>query len=398
MRSLRNFPVEMTGIGHAGTTGRAHLTVASRREPISARLFPGLFRTLPAAALALAVSLSLVSPGALAKTKPSDEPAPPPAVPVPSVAAAPLLPVGATTTEGTPVVIDGDTLQIGDKTIRLYGIAAPEIHANHGADARLALDQLIAQRRVQCTEFDRTKDNLVIADCKADQADLGEQMLLAGHAAVYRSQINPTAEERDLAQRYDAAEAKARDQHLGLWALPAKPAATAEAPKPMPKPWISRHVIQGWITAAPILLIALIALALFARSSGNRWRQEYQQRHRNAMSLLAQILAEVLAIREAAAEQIGGLASLPPDRPVPASQLSLMGLPPALIYAANAGQLSRLPRDTGVDLVQFYAAHAGIGQMLRQAAHVRTDGLRHAYGKIIEAADLVLERGQQQLD
>lgn len=397
MRSLRNSFAKMTENDHAGTTGWSHLRVAALRRPVQAGLFRGLFSVLPAAALALTFALSAVTSGALAKTKPSDEPATPPAVPVPNVAAAPLLPVGATTTEGTPVVIDGDTLQVGDKTIRLYGIAAPDIHANHGADARLALDQLIAQRRVQCTEFDRNKDNLVIADCKADQADLGEQMLLSGYASVYRSQINPTAEERDLAQRYDAAEAKARDQHLGLWALPVKPVAS-EAPKPMPKPLISRHVIQGWITAAPILLIVLIALALLARSSGNRWRQEHQQRRLSAMSLLAQILAEVLAIREAAAEQIGGLTSLPPDRPVPASQLSLMGLPPALIYAANAGQLFRLPRDTGVDLVQFYAAHAGIGQMLRQAVHVRTDGLRHAYGKIIEAADLVLERGQQQLD
>ena len=115
-------------------------------------------------------------------------------------------------------------------------------------------------------------------------------------------------------------------------------------------------------------------------------------------SLLAQILAEVLAIREAAAEQIGHLASLPQEDPVPTTKLALMGLPPALIYAANAGQLYRLPRDTGVDLVQFYAAHAGIGMMLKQAAHLRSDGLRHAYVKIVEAADLVLERGQKQLN
>jgi endonuclease YncB( thermonuclease family) len=395
MRSLRNFPIEMTGNRHAGTTGWVRLRLAAIPSSVSAS---GFFPALSVAALALAILLPALSPGAFAKTKPVDEPATPPAVPVPNVAAAPLLPAGATVTDGTPTVINGDTLQIGDKTIRLYGIAAPKIDANHGADARLALDQLTAQRRVQCTELDRNKDNLVIANCKADQADLGEQMLLSGYAAVYRSQINPTADERDLAQRYDAAEAKARDQHLGLWALPAKPAIAADTPKPMPKPLISRHVIQGWITAAPILLIALIALAFFARSIGQRGRQDYQQRRLSSMSLLAQILAEVLAIREAAAEQIAGLTSLPPDRPVPASQLSLMGLPPALIYAANAGQLFRLPRDTGVDLVQFYAAHAGIGQMLRQAVHVRTDGLRHAYGKIIEAADLVLERGQQQLD
>jgi len=392
MRSLRKFQKDVAGDKSTGTTIRTHQIPTAWHYQAPGRT------SLWIAVLFLTLALPAMTPDALAKTKPTDEPAAPKAVPIPAVDAAPLLPVGTTTTEGTPVAIDGDTLQIGDKTIRLYGIAAPDIRANHGADARLALDQLIAQRRIQCTEFDRNKDSLVIAACKVDQDDLAEQMLLSGYAAVYRSQINPTAQERDLAQRYDSAEAKARAQHVGLWSLPVKPAAVGEAPKPVQKPWIDRRVIQSWISAAPILLIALIALVLFDRSIGRRWREERQQRRLSSTSLLAQILAEVLAIREAAAEQITGLTALPPDRPVPASQLSLMGLPPALIYAANAGQLFRLPRDTGVDLVQFYAVHAGIAQMLRQAAHVRTDSLRHGYAKIIEAADLVLERGQKQLD
>lgn len=354
-------------------------------------------RRLAIAAAALFAGL-LLAPHAYAKQqKPvADEPAPPKAVPVPAVGAAPLLPVGATTTEGTPFVVTGDTLQIGDKTVRLYGIAAPDIRAEHGAEARLALDQLIAQRRVQCTELDRTKDSLVIATCKADDTDLGEQMLLTGYAAVYRSQVNPTQQELDLAKRYDIAEAKARVQHIGIWMLP--PQSEISAPKPAPEPWVTRPMLQSWIVAAPILLIALLALALYGRARGRQWREERRQLRLSATSLLAQILAEVLAIREAAAEQIGHLASLPPENPVPAAKLALMGLPPASIYTANAGRLHRLPRDTGVDLVQFYAAHAGIGLMLRQAAHLRTDGLRHAYIKIVEAADLVLDRGQKQLD
>lgn len=381
MRSLQNFLTSQTEEIARNTTGRRVL----KRNPATSSM---------AAFLAL---LLLAAPAAAKSLKPvADEPAPPKAVPVQSVDAAPLLPVGATITEGTPVAITGDTLQIGDKTLRLYGIAAPDIRANHGADARATLDQLIAQRRVQCTEFDRTKDGLVIAACKADDADLAEQMLLTGYAAVYRSQINPTQQELDLARRYDAAEAKARDQHLGLWTLPQKPAA-ADVPKPAPEPWITRAMLQNWIVAAPILLIALIALTLYGRARGREWREDRRQLRLSSTSLLAQILAEVLAIREAAAEQIGHLANLPPENPIPPAELALMGLPPALIYAANAGQLYRLPRDTGVDLVQFYAAHAGTGMMLRQPAHLRAAGLRQAYVKIVEAADLVLERGQKQL-
>jgi endonuclease YncB( thermonuclease family) len=335
---------------------------------------------------------------AAAKSKPVDEPIAPKAVPVPSVDAAPLLPVGATTTEGTPFAIDGDTLQIGDKTIRLYGIAVPDIHADHGADARLALDQLMARQRIQCSELDRGKDALVIASCRIGDRDIAEQLLLAGYAAVYRSQSNPTTQERDLAQRYDAAEAKARQQHLGLWAQPPQPPAEVIAPMPEPEPWIDRKVIRSWIVATPILLISLIAFALLSHSFGRQWRQQRRQMRLQATSLLAQILAEVLAIREAAAEQIGGLSGLQMDRPVPPTHVAFLSLPPSLIYAANAGQLYHLPRDIGVDLVQFYAAHAGIGQMLRQAAHLRADSLRQALVKIVEAADIVLERGQRQLD
>jgi endonuclease YncB( thermonuclease family) len=360
----------------------------------------GAGKVMRLAILAAAFCASVLADSAFAKQqKPvaADEPAPPKAVPVQSVDAAPLLPVGATTTEGTPLAVTGDTLQLGDKTVRLYGIAAPDIRANHGADARVALDQLIAQRRVQCSEFDRTKDGLVIAACKADNDDLAEQMLLSGYAAVYRSQINPTQQELDLAKRYDIAEAKARVEHLGLWALPPKAEPAADAPNPMPEPWVTRPMLQSWIVAAPILLIVLIALTLYGRARGRQWREERRLTRLTSTSLLAQILAEVLSIREAAAEQIGHLASLPQEDPVPTTRLALMGLPPALIYAANAGQLYRLPRDTGVDLVQFYAAYAGIGMMLKQAAHLRVDGLRHAYIKIVEAADLVLERGQKQL-
>lgn len=367
--------------------------------------------------IALLVSTTITS-HVLAKQKTTDEPIAPKAVPIPPVNAAPLLPVGATTTEGTPVAVDGDTLQIGDKTVRLYGIASPDIRANHGPDARLALDQLIAQQRVSCGELDRQKDNLIIATCKIGNDDLGEKMLQIGFAAVYRSQVKLTPDELALARRYDAAEAQAREQHLGIWALPPKPAPVIEAPKaeppkaeapkvevpkvepakPAPEPWIDRQMIKSWMTAAPVLLIALIGLTLFSRSISKQWREDRWEAQLSGISLLAQILAEVLAIREAAARQINGLGSLPPDRPVPATQLAVMSLPPALIYPANAGQLYRLQRDTGVDLVQFYAAHAAIGQMLRQAAHLRADSLRHAYVKIVEAADLVLERGRQQLD
>ncbi|MET1027183.1 MAG: hypothetical protein ABWY00_08450, partial [Dongiaceae bacterium] len=199
--------------------------------------------------------------------------------------------------------------------------------------------------------------------------------------------------EHALAGRYDAAETAARQKEIGLWTKPAKQMAAApEAPKS--HPLIDRRVIQDWIVAAPILLIAILVILALSWRRSRQLREHRQQLHLGTKSLLAQVLAEVLAIREAAAEQVATTAGLNREQPIPPSQLSALGLPPTLIYAANASRAHRLPRDIAVDLVQFHAAHAGIGQLLRQAAHLRSETIRTALAKLVEAADLVLERGQ----
>ncbi len=359
-----------------------------------------LLRNLPGTMLAAAAGLSLaigLAPASWAKQKPSDEPPPPKAAPLSNVNAAPLQAQGGATIEGTPVVVDGSTLMIGDRTVRLYGIAAPAINANKGPDARLALDNLIGGQRVTCTEFDRTKDGGSVASCKIGADDVAEKMLQEGLAAVYRAGFNPTADERALASRYDAAEAEARQKEIGLWTKPAKAAPVQEIAKPDPKPLIDHRIIQNWIIALPILLIALFVVLVLAWRSNRQARQDRQQAQLNTTSLLAQILAEVLAIREAAAEQVVHTADLQPEQPVPASHLSALGLPPTLIYTANASQAHRLPRDIAVDLVQFQAAHAGIQQLLRQSGHLHSKAIRAALAKLIEAADLILERGQKAL-
>ena len=355
-----------------------------------------LLRNLSTASLAAVIGLILaagIATTASAKVKPSDEPPPPKAAPVPNVNAAPLQPLAGATIEGTPTVITGDSMMIGGRPVRLYGIAAPDLSANKGPDARVALDTLIDGQRVTCTEMDRTKDGGSIAACKIGNDDIAEKMLQQGFAAVYRSTANSTADEHALAGRYDAAETAARQKEIGLWAKPAKAmAAATDAPKS--RPLIDRRVIQDWIVAAPILLIALIVILTLSWRRGSQLREHRQQMRLSTKSLLAQVLAEVLAIREAAAEQVATTAGLSQDQPIPASQLSALGLPPTLIYTANASRAHWLPRDIAVDLVQFHAAHAGIGQLLRQASHLRSETIRSALAKLVEAADLVLERGQ----
>ncbi len=61
-----------------------------------------------------------------------------------------------------------------------------------------------------CQAFDRDQDGTAIARCLRGSDDIAEQLLAQGLAAVYRASQNPTEAERDMALRYDAAEAEAR--------------------------------------------------------------------------------------------------------------------------------------------------------------------------------------------
>ena len=85
------------------------------------------------------------------------------------------------------VIIDGDTLQIGQTTYRLHGIDAPE-HGQKcatdtggvwacGKEATAYLLFLTAGREVTCDNRDNDKYGRTIAVCMADGRDLNEQMV-----------------------------------------------------------------------------------------------------------------------------------------------------------------------------------------------------------------------------
>jgi hypothetical protein len=187
----------------------------------------------------------------------------------------------------------------------------------------------------------------------------------------------------------------ARRQAIGLWMKSDKPAAAPVKADPAPEPWIDRAVIRNWIVAAPILLLTFIGLLLLGLLGSRQRRQELLDQRRSDTSLLAQILAEVLAIREVAAEFVINTSGLNHKTPLPAEHLAALSMPSAPVYVGNAGRAHRLPRDIGVDLVQFHAAHAGVSQMLRHAGDIPSENIRTALRKLVDSADMVLERGQK---
>jgi endonuclease YncB( thermonuclease family) len=336
-------------------------------------------------AACVAVLLCAIGTQAHAQDNPV-APAPPP-VPAGEVGAAELAPVGGgQIIDGVATVIDGDELRVGDRLVRLFGIAAPDISASFGPDARLYLDGLIGGQRVTCTEVDRASQDISIATCAIDGTDLAPEMLSQGLAAVYRIGAAMTPAERELAARYDTEEADARTRKIGIWA------DRNAAPPAPPQPTLIQTLIPKWIEQAPLLgliaVLGLIALGLLARRPAAP--APAAEEATDTAALTAILLAEVSAIRDSAQEQYDGTATLVQDQPVPRSHHGLFGLPRAAVFGANADRLDLLAPAVSTRMVRFYALHDSVAHLLTQAGMVRCDTLRAALNSLARSGDEVL--------
>ena len=128
--------------------------------------------------------------------------------------------------EGTARVIDGDTLILNGKRIRLKGIDAPELHQTCrradnrpwlcGRRARAALRALIRGKRLSCRAVDHDRYGRTVAYCRilADDDRKGEDVglaLIKKGLAIARP---------DAPLSYRLAERRARQARIGLWQGP----------------------------------------------------------------------------------------------------------------------------------------------------------------------------------
>ena len=114
-------------------------------------------------------------------------------------------------------VVDGDTLRLGDRTLRLAAVDAPERGQgctdpqgrwfDCGAAAAEALSRLIDGRSVVCVVRGRDRFGRGLGVCRAGGADLNAGLVRAGWALAYPD---------DPAML--ALEAEARRAARGLWA------------------------------------------------------------------------------------------------------------------------------------------------------------------------------------
>lgn len=121
------------------------------------------------------------------------------------------------TIEGPAYIVDGDSLRVGSRSIRLLGIDAPEYSQSCtdgsgkvymcGLRARDRLSELIAGRHVQCHPRKEDIYHRTLSFCYVDGIDLSARMIASGMAVAFG----------DEGPKYSDLEYHARQGKLGLW-------------------------------------------------------------------------------------------------------------------------------------------------------------------------------------
>jgi len=117
-------------------------------------------------------------------------------------------------------IIDGDTLELAGRRIRLWGIDAPELSQTCqgrdgqsyacGRDAAAVLVELTRNRAVTCDdERDRDRYGRVVAVCRTEAGEINATMVRRGWAIDYT---------RFSGGRYRHEQAEAQAASAGMWA------------------------------------------------------------------------------------------------------------------------------------------------------------------------------------
>lgn len=126
----------------------------------------------------------------------------------------------------TPIkIIDGDSLEIGDKRIRLTGIDAPEYiqyckdeHHNKypcGKDSALFLKNMINNQPITCKVHKKDQYERYLCTCYVNNIDLNAEMIKSGNAVIYME--TPYRKEQEFAKKNKKGLWKGRFMHPRLF-------------------------------------------------------------------------------------------------------------------------------------------------------------------------------------
>ena len=119
--------------------------------------------------------------------------------------------------KGNAYIIDGDTIKISKRKIRLSGIDAPELkqlcsdkNSNSwqcGKKSKIALKNFINKEIITCIGQKKDRYKRIIGECYLGSQDIQEWMVRNGWAIAYKK----------YSKKYINAENFARNNNLGIW-------------------------------------------------------------------------------------------------------------------------------------------------------------------------------------
>lgn len=117
---------------------------------------------------------------------------------------------------GIAKAIDGDSLMVGNREVRLFGIDAPEFSQTCtrsgqawacGAEAAGRLSKLVSGKEVRCSPHGADRHGRTLARCTVGGADVNRTMVATGYAVAYRR----------YSLAYVSAEESAKLAKRGIW-------------------------------------------------------------------------------------------------------------------------------------------------------------------------------------
>jgi endonuclease YncB( thermonuclease family) len=120
---------------------------------------------------------------------------------------------------GNSFVLDGDSLKVGGKEVRLFGLDAPEYNQTCfdekneeypcGQVSRDFLISLAGGKEVKCTYAEKDKYDRFLSKCFVGKFSINEEIIKNGMGVIY----NFTESDKKM----DELETSAKEQKLGIW-------------------------------------------------------------------------------------------------------------------------------------------------------------------------------------
>jgi len=92
----------------------------------------------------------------------------------------------AESVQGRTIVVDGDSLVVNGKAVRIWGIDAPEMGTRSGDRAKKYLRALLSENTARCEDEGKRVSGQIMAKCFIGSVDIGRVMVLSGNARDWR--------------------------------------------------------------------------------------------------------------------------------------------------------------------------------------------------------------------